>query len=106
MGPLSYPILRIGPYGKGPMNSTDDPYFSTLVGPRTHCFQFVKISLHDMMEKMIKSDIKTQTQTAHIHLSMSIGRNGWSITVTDFGKNFMCAEKQRRPLHLKLHIGL
>ena len=27
------------------MNSTDDPYFSTLVGPRTHCFQFVKISL-------------------------------------------------------------
>ena len=46
MGPLSYPILRIGRYGKGPMNSTDDPYFSTLVGPRTHCFQFVKISLH------------------------------------------------------------
>ena len=45
MGPLSYPILRIGRYGKGPMNSTDDPYFSTLVGPRTHCFQFVKISL-------------------------------------------------------------
>ena len=47
MGPLSYPILRIGGYGKevGPMNSTDDPYFSTLVGPRTHCFQFVKISL-------------------------------------------------------------
>ena len=42
MGPLSYPILRIERYGKGPMNSTDDPYFSTLVGPRTHCFQFVK----------------------------------------------------------------
>ena len=27
------------------MKSTDDPYFSALVGPRTHCFQFVKISL-------------------------------------------------------------
>ena len=45
MGLLSYPILRIERYGKGPMNSKDDPYFSTLVGPRTHCFQFVKVSL-------------------------------------------------------------
>ena len=45
MGPLSYPVPRIGRYGKGPMNSKDGPYFSTLVGPRTHCFQFVKISL-------------------------------------------------------------
>ena len=45
MGLLSYPILRIERYGNGPMNSVDDPYFSTLVGPRTHCFQFVKISL-------------------------------------------------------------